>query len=248
MRVLRPRASDSFGAQLKDLRLAAGFTQEELAAIAGLSVHAASALERGERRRPHGDTVRALAAAFDLNAAARDALLQSARASAHDAAADELCGASLPVSLTTLLGRETDLGTLREWLADPAGPLITLIGPGAVGKTRLALEIARETAARAVTRVVMAELAAVRDHAFVPLAIAEALGLSDVTAADLPRRLRSTTEGAPPVLIVLDNCEHLPGAAPHVAELMAIVPTLRVLATSRAPLRVRGERLFAVAT
>jgi transcriptional regulator with XRE-family HTH domain len=64
----------SFGTHLKALREAAGFTQEELATIAGLSVHAVSALERGERRRPHVDTVRALSAALDLTGTARDAL------------------------------------------------------------------------------------------------------------------------------------------------------------------------------
>ena len=68
-------APGSFGAQLKALREAAGFTQEELATIAGLSVHAVSALERGERRRPHVETVRALSAALDLTGANRDALL-----------------------------------------------------------------------------------------------------------------------------------------------------------------------------
>jgi transcriptional regulator with XRE-family HTH domain len=80
----------SFGAQLKALREAAGFTQEELATIAGLSVHAVSALERGERRRPHVETVRALSAALDLTGAVRDALFGSARAPAHAAAVDEL--------------------------------------------------------------------------------------------------------------------------------------------------------------
>lgn len=243
---MKPRASDSFGAQLKALRQAAGFTQEELATIAGLSVHAISALERGERRHPHVDTVRALAAAFDLNPAARDALLRSARMPDRDATLDELGRAAFPVPLTALVGREPDLGTLREWLADPSARLITLIGPGGVGKTRLALELARETAGAGTFRVVMVELAAVHDHAFVPLAIAEALGLSDVTAADLPFRLRSSSGGGRPVLLVLDNCEQLPGAAPYVAELMAMVPTLRLMATSRAPLRVRGERLYTV--
>jgi transcriptional regulator with XRE-family HTH domain len=72
-------APGSFGAQLKTLREAAGFTQEELATVAGLSVHAVSALERGERRRPHVETARALAAAFDLTGAAREAFLGSAR-------------------------------------------------------------------------------------------------------------------------------------------------------------------------
>ena len=122
-----------FGAQLKALREAAGFTQEELATIAGLSVHGVSALERGERRRPHVETVRAICAALDLTDAVRDALLRSARAPA-DAAVDELGGFSLPLPLTTLLGRESDLQTLALWLTDPVGRLITLTGPGGAGK------------------------------------------------------------------------------------------------------------------
>ena len=89
----------SFGAQLKALRESAGFTQEELATIAGLSVHAVSALKRGERRRPHVETVRALSAALDLTGATRDALLGSARVPAQDTAVDELSGRSLPLAL-----------------------------------------------------------------------------------------------------------------------------------------------------
>ena len=79
---MKPGPPGSFGAQLKALREAAGYTQEELATIAGLSVHGVSALERGERRRPQVETVRALSAALDLTATARDALLRSARAPA----------------------------------------------------------------------------------------------------------------------------------------------------------------------
>src|SRR4029450_3081233 len=139
-------APRSFGAQLKALREAAGFTQEELATISGLSVHAVSALERGERRRPHVETVRALSAALDLTAATRDALLGSARAVDHKAAVDELIDVSLPLAPTALLGRDADVQTLRRWLADPAARLITLTGPGGVGKTRLALELARAIA------------------------------------------------------------------------------------------------------
>ena len=71
---MKPGPPGSFGAQLKALREAAGYTQEELATIAGLSVHGVSALERGERRRPHVETVRALSAALDLTGPARDAL------------------------------------------------------------------------------------------------------------------------------------------------------------------------------
>ena len=127
-------ASGSFGAQLKALREAAGFTQDELATIAGLSVHAVSSLERGERRHPHVETVRALSAALDLTGATRDALLASARASARATAVDELSRLSLPLPLTVLLGRDGDLQTLRHWLADPAARLITLTGPGGVGR------------------------------------------------------------------------------------------------------------------
>jgi predicted ATPase/DNA-binding XRE family transcriptional regulator len=239
------RAPGSFGAQLKALREAAGFTQEELATIAGLSVHAVSALERGERRRPHVETVRALSAALDLTGPMRDALLGSARGPARDAAIDELSGVALPVPLTVLLGREADVQTLRHWLEDPAVRLITLTGPGGVGKTRLALELARAIATEGVTRVAFVPLAATRTPAFVASAIAEALGLADVTALDVPRRARAACEGHP-TLLVLDNFEHVLDAAPLVADLLTAVASLRVLVTSRAPLHVRGEREYAV--
>ena len=163
---MQSAASRSFGAQLKALREAAGFTQEELATIAGLSVHAVSALERGQRRRPHLDTVRALAAALDLTGVARDALFESARARQDNAAVDELRDISLPLAPTLLLGRDSDVQTLRLWLADPTARLITLTGPGGAGKTRLALELARAIAAEGATRVVFVPLVAIREKAF----------------------------------------------------------------------------------
>jgi predicted ATPase/DNA-binding XRE family transcriptional regulator len=242
---MKPGPPGSFGAQLKTLREAAGFTQEELATIAGLSVHGVSALERGERRRPHVETVRALCAALDLSGPTRDALLASARAPARATAVDELNHVSLPLPLTALLGRDPDVKALRDLLADPATRLVTLIGPGGVGKTRLALEVARAIADESEYRVRFVGLAAVRNSAFVAPAIAEALGVPDDTAVDLPRRARLACEGQPTVL-VLDNFEHVLDMAPLVADLLISVATLRVVATSRAPLRVRGEREYAV--
>ena len=240
------RAPRTFGAQLRALRVAAGFTQEELATIAGLSVHAVSALERGERRRPHVDTVRALVGALDLTGPTRDALVLSARASAHDTAANELTTSSLPIALTGLLGRDDDVRTLKEWLCDPGVRLITLVGPGGVGKTRLAMAIAQSAVEEDAFRVVFVELATVHDPAFVAPAIAEAMGLSDVTAVDLLRRVRGACDERLPTLLVLDNCEQVLDAAPLVADLLSSVPALRLLATSRAPFRMRGERLYTV--
>jgi predicted ATPase/DNA-binding XRE family transcriptional regulator len=241
---MKTGAPGSFGAYLKMLRATAGFTQEELATNAGLSVHAVSALERGERRRPHMETVRALAVALGLKDDARAALVKAARAQADEPAFDELSGVPLPVALTALVGRDVDMETLRQWLDDPFARLITIVGAGGVGKTRLALEIAHVIADERTTRVGFVQLAAIRDAAFVASAIAEALGLSEATAADLPQRVCAACDNQHPMLLVLDNFEHVLDAAPLVVDLLTTASSLRLLATSRAPLRVRGERLY----
>ena len=241
---MKTSAPGAFGAYLKVLRITAGFTQEELAGNASLSVHAVSALERGERRRPQMETVRALAAALGLKEAARDALVKAARAQGDEPASDELSGMPLPVALTALLGRDADVQILRQWLDDPLVRLISVVGPGGVGKTRLALEIAHAVADEGTVQVAFVQLAAIRDPAFVASAIVEALGLSATAAADLPRRVSAACDDQRPILLVLDNCEHLLEAAPLVVDLLTSAQSLRLLATSRAPLRVRGERLY----
>jgi predicted ATPase/DNA-binding XRE family transcriptional regulator len=242
---MKPGPPRLFGAQLKALREAAGYTQEELATIAGVSVHGISALERGERRRPQFETVRALSAALDLGGPTRDALLATARAPARVTAVDELTHVALPLPLTALLGRDTEVNALRDLLADPAVRLVTLIGPGGVGKTRLALELARAIADEGTCRVLFVGLAAVRNSAFVAPAIAEALGVFEDAALDLPRCARIACEHQP-TLLVLDNFEHVLDMVPLVADLLTSVATLRVLTTSRAALHLRGEREYAV--
>ena len=242
---MSPGARSPFGAQLKSLREAAGFTQEELAAIAGLSVHAVSALERGERRHPQVDTVRALSLALDLASPVRDVFVASARSHAHAPAVDELRSSHLPLPPTPLIGREADVRMLRQWIADPTARLITLVGPGGVGKTRLALELARAISTENTIRVMFVGLAAIQNAAFVASAIAEAFGLSDVTTLNLPKRVRAAC-GAQPTLMVLDNFEQVVDATPLVADLLASIASLKCLATSRAPLHVRGELEYTV--
>jgi predicted ATPase len=103
----------------------------------------------------------------------------------------------------------------------------------------------RSRAAEDASRVRFVGLSAVRDAAFVAQAIAEALGVVDAAAGGLPRRARAACDGTP-TLLVLDNFEQVLDAAPLVADLLTAVDALRVLATSRAPLRVRGEREYVV--
>jgi predicted ATPase/transcriptional regulator with XRE-family HTH domain len=235
----------SFGARLKALREAAGFTQEELATIAGLSVHAVSALERGHRRRPQVDTVRALASALDLKGPACDGFLAIARASGGAAPMHELGGISLPVPLTDLVGREADLETLGRWINDPNARLITLTGPGGVGKTHLAINAARAVVDTGRTYVAFVALAALRDPGLVACAIAEALGLADISISELARRARMACDGRP-TLLLLDNFEQVLSAAPIIADLLTSTRDLRLLVTSRSPLGLRGEREYAV--
>jgi predicted ATPase/DNA-binding SARP family transcriptional activator len=146
---------------------------------------------------------------------------------------------NLPARLTSFLGREPELAALDQLLA--GARLVTLTGPGGVGKTRLATEFAAGVAERFPDGVWLAELAGLADPDLVPSAVMEALGVrqdGDVPPIDaLRHRLRSAE-----LLLVLDNCEHLLDACAELAAaLLAGAPGLRVLATSRELLGVPGE-------
>ena len=144
----------------------------------------------------------------------------------------------IPAALTPLVGRDTELRDLRRLFA--AHRFVTLVGPGGVGKTRLALEVGRAEADDLAFGGCLVELAPVGDRAGVPAAIASALGLPD------PNRLAEMI-GDRDLVIVLDNCEHVITAAAEVAEgLLRRCPGLRLLATSREGLRVGGETIWPV--
>jgi transcriptional regulator with XRE-family HTH domain len=133
-----------FGTLLRRLREASGLTQEDLAARAGLSAKGISDLERGARRRPHPQTVRALADALELSEDERASLLAVVPKRSDVAGnAPILIEAALPAPPAPLLGRERDLEEVTGFLRRREMRLLTLTGTGGVGKTRLALEAAR---------------------------------------------------------------------------------------------------------
>jgi predicted ATPase/DNA-binding CsgD family transcriptional regulator len=150
----------------------------------------------------------------------------------------------LPVALTPLLGRAQEIDTLRHLLHQHRVRLITLTGPGGVGKTRLALEVAtglRDDFAE----VFFVPLASLRDPTLVLSAIAQALGLQAVQNSTLVEQLEAFSHEHPR-LLVLDNFEHLLPAAPLLSELLAACPSWQMLVTSRAVLHVSGEQQFPV--
>jgi transcriptional regulator with XRE-family HTH domain len=137
-----------FAGHLRRLREAAGVTQEELAERAGLTAKGISALERGDRRRPYPATVRALADALDLSSDERTALIAAipSRSVPEDRAVPApptTQSFSWPPETSPLVGREEEVDVLRDQLLQPDVRLVTIIGPGGVGKTRLATTVAR---------------------------------------------------------------------------------------------------------
>ncbi|GAA4600698.1 putative ATPase/DNA-binding XRE family transcriptional regulator [Actinoplanes octamycinicus] len=208
----------SFGELLRGLRRSARLTQEELAERAGLSARTVSDLERGVYPTARRDSARSLAGALRLDGPERERFLLVARGGATPA--------PLPDGLlpgTPITGRDRELDDLAALLNRPDHRLITVIGPGGVGKTRLAYEVARRAAASGVP-VAVVPLAGLTEPDLVPSTVARALDER-------------------PLLLVLDNFEHLQPAAPAVAGLLAGCPDLTVLATSRGPLHLRAERL-----
>lgn len=150
----------------------------------------------------------------------------------------------LPTPLTPFVGRETEVPALTGILARGDVRLLTLVGTGGMGKTRLALEIVRTAAGRARHGTVFVPLAPLSDVEGIPAAIARAIGVTlhgtDLVAS-LLRFLRET-----PLLLILDNMEHLAGGAALVVDILEAAPDVRIIVTSRRQLGVRGEHVYRV--
>ena len=145
----------------------------------------------------------------------------------------------LPIQLTSFVGRAAQIDDVRDVLAD--NRLVTLTGPGGVGKTRLALQIATHMAAEYGDDAYYVDLAAIVDSDVVPAAVARALGVPDLPGRSTVDALTHLV-GHRRMLVVLDNCEHLLDACARLlAALLSTCPALTVLATSREPIGVTGE-------
>jgi predicted ATPase/class 3 adenylate cyclase len=162
-----------------------------------------------------------------------------------DESASAIGARGLPTPRTELIGRDAELASIKTLLRRPEVRLVTLTGPGGTGKTRLATQIGLELAHELPEGVAFVNLVPVTEPEYVPSAVLSSLGFREGgsrAAIDLVKdALRESSS-----LLILDNFEHLLGAAGYVAELLSVAPGLKVLVTSRATLQLLGEIDFPV--
>ena len=250
-----PVASD-FGTLLRDYRLAAGLSQEALAERARMSPFAISALERGHRRRPQLKTLALLAGALSLDDEQRaqfEAAARAARPARNGAVTvgpwpDALVAgralSNLPRQVTPLIGRDDDVSKIASLICEH--PLITLVGAGGVGKTRLALHVGEDLLEESDDGVWLVELATFGEPAAPVQKIASTFGLGDREKDSLLDVVLQYLQHRRAVLI-LDSCEHFIDESARVVDaIVRHAPDLRVLATSREPLRIAAEHAYRV--
>ncbi|MGB6601841.1 MAG: tetratricopeptide repeat protein [Candidatus Cybelea sp.] len=244
----RITGSSEFGNLLRRLRLAAGLSQETLADRARISTNGIGALERGYRRNPQRETVALLARALTLSpeqrqefeAAARSGAPQriGARSNATRLPQDRTTS-NLPWALTSFVGRERDLAEIKGLL--DGHRLLTLVGSGGVGKTRLAIQVGAKLLDCYSDGVWFVDLAPISDRSLVASVVAQALGMSQ-------QQGRRVEESIPlwlkrnQVLLIFDNCEHVLEAIAALADaILTAAQGVRILATSRQALNISGE-------
>jgi predicted ATPase/transcriptional regulator with XRE-family HTH domain len=238
---------------LRRLRLEQSLSQEVLAERARMSVDAISALERGTRRSPQRQTLALLIDALGIDGAARSEFEAAAarpvapRSGPADTPSAPLAvkrNHNLPFALTSFIGRTKECALLAGRLSDER--LLTLVGTGGVGKTRLAVEVGHAVVDRFADGVWFIELAGLRDAALIVPAMCAALGVREESGVPLLETLLAAVANAE-YLLVVDNCEHLiAAAATLIGQLLARSPRLRAVVTSREPLRIIGERIHRV--
>jgi predicted ATPase/transcriptional regulator with XRE-family HTH domain len=243
--------SADFGELLRQHRLAAGLTQEMLAERAGLSVHGIQKLERGATH-PYRDTARRLIAALQLTGtdearmrtAARPVPRRDRPQAEDQAAVTASTSNNLPSFNTSFIARGGEITRVTEHVR--TSRLLTITGSGGCGKTRLAVEVARELVDEFTDGVRLVDLAPLTDAALVPQTIATVVGIRDVPGRPLLDALTDHLRVGQ-TLLILDNCEHVIDACARVVErLLRSCATLHVLATSRELLGINGEATWRV--
>jgi predicted ATPase/DNA-binding XRE family transcriptional regulator len=241
-----------FGALLRQYRLAAGLTQESLAERAGLSAHGIQKLESGATH-PYRDTAERLIRALNLSDGVQAILRMAAapkprrrRQPSRPTGQEAASHSHLPMSATTFIARTGEIESVKERLRD--NRLLTLIGPGGSGKTRLALEVARHVESEFSDGVWLIDLAPLVDAALVSPTIASTVGIVEEPGRVVLDALTEYFESRQ-VLLILDNCEHLIDACAEVVDtLLQACARLQFLATSREMLGVAGEALWRVSS
>lgn len=244
--IREPAATSELSGLLKGFRAEAGLSQQALAEKASISVQAVSALERGYRRAPYRTTLERIADALSLPREALETLERSARRERGTRHAEQGPAHNLPRCLTSFLGREEVVADIAALLR--RSPLVSIVGTGGVGKTRVAVEVGTQSLGRFSDGVWLVELAPLSDPSLVAHALAEALRVQESAQRPLIETLLAYL-ARKRALIVLDNCEHVLSEARTVAgTLLRDCPNLTVLTTSREALGIAGEQVYHMPT
>ncbi|MDG6106826.1 tetratricopeptide repeat protein [Dactylosporangium aurantiacum] len=229
----------TFGQVIKHRRRALDMTQRDLANQVGYSVVTIRKVETDERR-PSRELAERLAHCLRIDPEQQGAFVGLGRLEPVPATRS-----NLPAPLTRLIGRQAEVDLVRDTVMRRGVRIVTLVGPPGIGKSRLSVEVAGELRTVFPDGVCFVAFAPVGDEALVVPTLATALGVREVAGTPLADVLVEHLRDRR-LLLLLDDCEHLLGAARCFAELLTACPELRILATSRAPLHIRGERLVPV--
>jgi len=231
-------------------------TQEQLAQRIGCAAIPLRKIE-SEERRPSAQIVERLAEIFNISLNEQPKFLRFARGDWNSAPTKMMEEApwrvstvsprsNLPAPLTSLIGREQEIIAVHEYLSNPDIRLVNMIGPPGIGKTRLSLAAAHEVLTDFADGVFFVALAPLEESSLVTPAIVQTLGFVETELRSPMERLQ-TGIGDKHMLLLLDNLEHIiEGVAPLISDLLSTCPHLKILTTSREPLRVRGEWLYPV--